>query len=221
MLSNMITPVTANTINNLNPDAGMLLFNFDFTSATDAPSLMALIASTEGQKCWFGATKGGINVQENREWWSPTFDGKRMPFKGEKRFSTANPKMTGTLVEFRPENVKAVSGIADIGGEGTKITVQPKANIRIGDYFDNVVFVCNNGPEGLYVAEMKNALCTSGLNSQSTDKDIGTLPFEFSGHSDSVVFTEDLPLTYYFFGVSKEAAEQVAQQVANEEDKTE
>lgn len=202
MLSNMITPVTANTINNLNPDAGMLLYDFDFSSATDAGTLMSLIASTEGQKHWLGATKGGVNVQENREWWSPSFDGKRMPFKGEKRFSTANPKMTGSLVEFRPDTVKAISGIADIEGEGTKIKVQPKANIRIGDYFSNVVFVCNNGPEGLYLAELKNALCTSGLNSQTTDKDIGTLPFEFSGHSESVVFTEDLPISYYFFAAA-------------------
>ena len=46
---------------------------------------------------------------------------------------------------------------------------------------------------------MKNALCTSGINSQTSDKAVGTLPFEFSAHSASAVFTDELPVKYYFF----------------------
>lgn len=197
----MVTPVTAETFKDLNFNAGMLLKNFDFASATDATSLMALIVSAEVQRdSWLGATKGGINVQENKSYWSPSMDGRRMPFKGEKQFDTAEPKVTGTLVQYTPRNVKAISGAAEITGENTNVVkVQPLANIREGDYFDNVVFVGNVGSDGLYVAEIKNALCTSGMNSQSTDKDIGTMPFEFTAHADSPVFTEELPISYYFF----------------------
>ena len=202
---NMITPVTVETINNLAPNAGMLLTNFDYSSATDANTLAQLILSEETQgSSWRGATKGGINVQENREWWSPEFDGKRMPYKGEKQFSTANPKITGTLVEFTPENVKAVSGIATIATDGNITTVQPRGSIKEDDYFDNIVWVTNNGPDGLYLVELKNALCTSGMNSQSADKDIGTLPFEFSGHAENVVYSDELPIKYLFFAAAQE-----------------
>ena len=201
----MVTPITAATFKKLNFNAGMLLVNFDYSSATDAGSLMELIVSPETQaSSWVGATKGGINVQENRSYWRPEMDGKRMPFKGEAQFDTAEPKITGTLVEYTPKNVMAVSGAAEISTTGEVTTVQPRATIKVDDYFDNVVFVGNIGTDGLYLAELKNALCTSGMNSQSTDKDIGTLPFEFTGHSDSPIFTDELPLTYKFFSVAAE-----------------
>lgn len=200
----MLSPVTADTFKSLVFDAGMLLVNFDFSSATDAKSLADLVTSSEAQaESWLGATKGGVNVQENREWWSPEMDGLRMPYKGMQRPSAAVPKMTGTLVEFRPRNIKIASGAAEITGEDSGVvTVQPKTSIRAGDYLNNVVFVGDNGDDGLYLVELKNAICTSGINTQTADKDIGTIPFEFSGHSDSPVFTDDLPIKYMFFKAS-------------------
>lgn len=200
----MLSPITADTFKALVFDAGMLLVNFDFSSATDAQTLVALVTDADVQaESWLGATKGGVNVQENREWWSPEMDGLRMPYKGMQRPSTAAPKMTGTLVEFRPGNIKITSGAAEITGEDSNvITVQPKTSIKAGDYLDNVVFVGDNGDDGLYLVELKNAICTSGINTQTADKDIGTIPFEFSGHSDSPVFTEDLPIKYMFFKAS-------------------
>lgn len=208
----LISAVTAETINNLSPDAGMLLKNFDYSSATDAASLMALIIAEDTQKnSWLGATKGGVNIQENRSFWTPEFDGKRMPYKGDKNFESAEPKITGTMVEIRPENVKMASGAADLTTNGNIVTVQPHASIQAGDYLDNVVWVANRGTDGLYLVELKNALCVSGINSQSTDKDILTLPFEFTGHADSVVYSDDLPIKYLFFMTDAAAA------AANEE----
>ena len=60
---NMITPVTVQTINNLAPNAGILLKNFDYSSATDAASLAALVVSESARKNnWLGATKGNVNI---------------------------------------------------------------------------------------------------------------------------------------------------------------
>ena len=199
----LISAVTAETINNLSPDAGILLKNFDYSTATDASTLMDLVVAEEAQKnSWLGATKGGVNVQENRSFWSPEFDGKRMPFKGDKFFESAEPKITGTMVEIRPENVKIASGAALITTEGNVITIKPQASIQAGDYLDNVVWITNHGKNGLYLVELKNALCVSGINSQSTDKDILTIPFEFTGHADSVVYSDDLPIVYKFYASS-------------------
>lgn len=202
----MLSPITAETFKALVFDAGMLLYNFNYASATDAETLLELILSESTQKTsWLGATKGGVNIQENRTYWSPEMDyGGRIPFKGSTRFAGAAPKMTGTLVEFRPTNIKIVSGNADITGENTNvITVQPKASIKKDSYLDNVVFVGDNGEDGLYLAELKNAICTSGINMQTADKDIGTSPFEFSGHNDSPTANDTLPVKYMFFKSSK------------------
>lgn len=201
----MVTPITAETFNRLNFNAGILLHDFDYSSATDAASLMALIVLPETQQnCWFGATKGGINVQENRKTWEPGMDGKRLPFVGETQFDTAAPKITGTLVEYTPKNIKAVSGAATIDVQDLITTIQPRATIKRGDHFQNVVFISNIGADGLYMAEIDNALCTSGMNGQTTDKDIGTLPFEFAAYSNSPRFTDELPIRYKFFGVAAE-----------------
>ena len=200
---NMVSPVTAETFAKLNFNAGMLLANFDYSAATDAASLMELIVSEEVQRnSWLGATRGGINVRENRGNWEPGMDGKRMSFVGAKQFDNADPRISGTLLEYSPRNVQLVSGAADVTTSGQVDTVQPRATIKVSDYLTNVVFVGNIGPEGLYLVELKNAMCVTGMNSQSTDKDVGTLPFEFAGHSASPVFTDELPIVYKFFGVS-------------------
>lgn len=196
----MITAVTAETINNLSPDTGVLLKNFDLSSATDAESLMALIRSEDTlANCWLGATKGGIAVGENRSYWSPTFDGKRMPYVGDKHVDMAEPKISGSFVEIRPENVKLSSGAANVSTDGSVTTVQPHMSIKKGDYLDKVTWITAVGTDGLYVVEMKNALSVTGLSMQSTDKDIATLPFEFVGHQDSVVFDNNLPIKYLFY----------------------
>lgn len=207
----LLSAVTAETINNLSPDAGILLKNFDYSAATDAETLAELINAEETRKnSWLGPTKGGVNIQENRSFWTPEFDGKRMPYKGDKNFESAEPKITGTLVEIRPENVKMASGAADLTTNGNVVTVQPHASIQPGDYLDNVVWVANRGADGLYLVELKNALCVSGINSQSTDKDILTMPFEFTGHADNVVYSDDLPIKYLFFmsGTAATASEE-------------
>lgn len=201
---NMVSAVTAETFKKLNFNAGMLLVDFDYASATDASSLMELIMSEEAQSnSWLGVTRGGINVDEGRSFWTPNMDGgNRIPFVGEKQFDTAAPSISGTLLEYRPKNVKLVSGAADMSTVGNVTSVKPRATINVGDYHTNVVFIGNVGPEGLYAAILENALCVNGLNSQSEDKNVGTLPFKFVGHSASPVFTDALPIEYKFFGVS-------------------
>lgn len=198
----MVTPIRAETFENLVFDAGMLFKNLDYSTATDAASLMQIIKTEkESGTTLLGATKGGINPQTTFEFWAPELDGKRMPFKGEKRLSSADCVVSGTLVEMTPDNVKDVLGLADKSGEGTKITVQPRFSIHEGDYIDHLIWVGNLGSDGLYLVDLKNALCTTGLSTQTTDKDVGTLPFEFHGHADSVSSTE-LPITYLFFKAS-------------------
>lgn len=198
----MITPIRAESFEQMIFDAGMMLKNFDYASATDATTLAQLIATKkESGTSLMGATKGGINFQSVPSFWSPEPDGMRMPFVGSKRPDTVDVKIAGTLVEYTPDNVKDVLAVADKTGEGAKITIQPRFSIKEGDYIKSLVWVGNHGSDGIVLVELKNALCTTGLNTQTTDKDVGTLPFEFVGHADDVSSTE-LPIKILFFGAA-------------------
>ena len=198
----MITPIRAESFEQMIFDAGMMLKNFNYASATDAETLAELIATEkESGTSLMGATKGGVNIQIVPSFWNVEADGMRMPFVGSKRPDTAEVKITGTFVEYTPDNVKDVLAVADKTGEGAKITIQPRFSIKEGDYIKSLVWVGNHGSDGIVLVELKNALCTTGLNTQTTDKDVGTLPFEFVGHADDVSSTE-LPIKILFFGVA-------------------
>lgn len=203
----MMTPIRAETFEKLVFDAGILFKNWDYSSATDAASLAALVATEKAKtsgRTMMGATKGGINPQTSYNFWEPELDGKRMSFKGAKRMDSAEVKISGTLVEFTPDNVKAVLSLADKdtkNSTATKEVIVPRFDIKAGDYINNIIWVGNWGDKGLVLVDLQNCICTAGLNTQTTDKDIGTLPFEFTAHAGSVSSTE-LPIKYIFYSAS-------------------
>ena len=145
------------------------------------------------------------NIATNTTFWKPQIDGMRMDFKGEQQIDNAECKMSGTLVELTASNFKDVLALADNTTSGNITTIQPRFSITDDDYIDHIIWVGDHGSDGLYLVDLKNALNTSGLNMQTTDKDIATLPFEFTGHADSVSSTT-LPITIKLF--SKAAAGQ-------------
>lgn len=200
----MVTPIRADTFKQLGFNAGILLKNFDYSSAIDSASLATLIASTiTAGTSLLGGTKGGVNIATNTTFWKPEIDGMRMDFKGEQQMDNAECKMSGTLVELTASNFKDVLALADNTTSGNITTIQPRFSITDDDYIDHIIWVGDHGSDGLYLVDLKNALNTSGLNMQTTDKDIATLPFEFTGHADSVSSTT-LPITIKLF--SKAAA---------------
>lgn len=200
----MLTAVTADVMNKLSPDAGVVLCNVDLSSVTDAAGMAALIEENRGkEESWIGVTDGGIKVNEGRAFWSPTFDGKRMPFKGDKFLDTAEPKISFTLLEMTPANVKAASTAADKSGASPHIIVKPRASIQASDYLTNVVFATMIGTEGIYVAELKNALCTKGLDLSTADKAVGKIAVEFTGHKDDPKSLDYLPIEYHFFAATE------------------
>lgn len=204
---NMLTAVSADVMNRLSPDAGIVMCDIDDINAVETAEAMAeLIEQMRGQpEHWIGVTDGGIKVTEGRTWWSPGFDGKRMPWKGDKFPDTAEPKMTFTLLEMTPDNMKRASAAADIvKSSETKTAVLPRATIKPGDYHKNIVFVTMVGTDGLYVAVQKNALCTKGVDISTADKAVAKLAVEFMAHQENPNDYDELP-QYYFF-LKKSAA---------------
>jgi hypothetical protein len=127
-----------------------------------------------------------------------------MPYKGDKFLDTAEPKISFTMLEFVPENVVLASGAADKGGSGNHTTITPRGSYKLEDYKTNVVFMTMVGPEGIYATELKNALCTKGLDLSTADKNVGKLAVEFTGHKDDPAKKDTLPIDYHFFASAAE-----------------
>ncbi len=195
----MITAVNADVMNNLSATAGVVMYNVSLDGVADAAAFAALIETNRGKaENWIGVTEGDIKVDEGRKSWSPTFNDKRMPFKGDKFLDTAEPKIGFNMLEYIPENVMLASGAADKTGSGSHITVTPRAEYKNEDYKTNVVYATMIGPEGIYVVELLNALCIKGLSSTNGDKKAGQLAVEFTGHTADPS-KKEMPIKYHFF----------------------
>lgn len=204
----MLTSVTAETINNLCPDAGIVVKNLDLEGVTDAASLLAKVEAKKGTEDWVGVTDGGVQARENLTTWTPTHDYKRMNYVGGQYFDNADPTLSFTLVEFKPGNIKIATASADVSGDKL-IKVQPRAHIRTADYIPKLTVIMMNGPEGLYIVEGDNALCTKGVDVTTGDKAVAKLAVEFHMHKGSLVETaaDALPMRYYFAPAAAEAAQ--------------
>lgn len=203
----MLTAVTADVMNNLSPDAGIVMYDIVLEDVTDAKTMVQLIEEMRGDAAhWIGVTDGGIKVNEGRTAWSPNWDGKRMDFVGDKFLDKAEPKISFTMLEFIPENVVLASGAADKDGTDTHVTVTPRASYKAEDYKRNVVFVTMVGAEGIYAAELQNALCTKGLDASTADKAVAKLAVEFTGHKSDPTELDTLPIKYHFFPAANAVA---------------
>lgn len=197
---NMLTAVTADVMDKLSPDAGVVMFNVDISGVADAEAMAALIETNRSKpENWGGVTDGDIKYSEGRKTWSPTFNGKRMPFIGDKYPDTAEPKLGFNMLEYTPEHFVVASGAADKTGSGAHITVTPRVAYKKEDYKTNVLWCTMVGEKGIFVYELKNALCIKGIDGSSGDKKVGQLAVEFVGHQSDPTKLDKLPLDYHFF----------------------
>lgn len=178
----MPSPVRLETFQHLGFDAGILLKNFDYSGATNAATLAALItaAITDGAAL-LGATKGGINVVDTPEVFAPELDGMRRVPKGARRKIGGETKVTCTLVELTPDNFVTAIGAADSATSGSVTTVTPRADFTDDDYLDHLVWVGEKGKrDGYILVELDNVINLTGLNLTNAAKENGTIPVELT-----------------------------------------
>ena len=113
----MTTGLRASTFENLQLNAGMFLANFDYSTATDAATLGALL-KTEREKtsgsALIGATRGGGTFVCTPNTRSIEADGKREEWKGSSVNDGWTIKLTTTLLEINATNLKRSFGTADV-----------------------------------------------------------------------------------------------------------
>lgn len=197
----MTTGLRASTFENLQLNAGMFLANFDYSTATDAASLGALL-KTEREKpsgsALIGATRGGGTFVCTPNTRSIEADGKREEWKGSSVNDGWTIKLTTTLLEINADNLKRSFGTADVTDTEKKHTIKIRTDIEDADYIDSLVWVGDTS-KGYVLIAIKNALNTAGATLTWTDKGEGTIPVEFAAHQDGLETDGYAPCEVIFF----------------------
>lgn len=197
----MTTGLRASTFENLQLNAGMFLANFDYSTATDAATLGALL-KTEREKtsgsALIGATRGGGTFVCTPNTRSIEADGKREEWKGSSVNDGWTIKLTTTLLEINATNLKRSFGTADVTDTEKKHTIKIRTDIKDADYIDSLVWVGDTS-KGYVLIAIKNALNTTGATLTWTDKGEGTIPVEFTAHQDGLETDGYAPCEVIFF----------------------
>ena len=197
--SNVTTPLRRETFKSLQLNAGMVLFNYDISSYTDADALKtALAAAINAGSNLLGATRGGGNFVITRDIREVEADGTRSSFVGSRIVDSADAYLSTTLIEITPEHLKTVLGNADIDDSNPNhIVVTVRTAIDDGDYLQNLIWVGDTS-EGFMAIELFNALNTADFSFTFTDKNEGTATCEFHAHQEGVESTDELPCKLHF-----------------------
>ena len=197
----MTTGLRASTFENLQLNAGMFLANFDYSTATDAAKLGALL-KTEREKtsgsALIGATRGGGTFVCTPNTRSIEADGKREEWKGSSVNDGWTIKLTTTLLEINADNLKRSFGTADVTDTEKKHTIKIRTDIKDAEYIDSLVWVGDTS-KGYVLIAIKNALNTAGATLTWTDKGEGTIPVEFTAHQDGLETDGYAPCEVIFF----------------------
>lgn len=197
----MTTGLRASTFENLQLNAGMFLANFDYSTATDAATLGALL-KTEREKtsgsALIGATRGGGTFVCTPNTRSIEADGKREEWKGSSVNDGWTIKLTTTLLEINATNLKRAFGTADVTDTEKKHTIKIRTDIKDADYIESLVWVGDTS-KGYVLIAIKNALNTAGATLTWTDKGEGTIPVEFTAHQDGLETDGYAPCEVIFF----------------------
>lgn len=197
----MTTGLRASTFENLQLNAGMFLANFDYSTATDAATLGALL-KTEREKtsgsALIGATRGGGTFVCTPNTRSIEADGKREEWKGSSVNDGWTIKLTTTLLEINADNLKRSFGTADVTDTEKKHTIKIRTGIKDADYIESLVWVGDTS-KGYVLIAIKNALNTAGATLTWTDKGEGTIPVEFTAHQDGLETDGYAPCEVIFF----------------------
>lgn len=180
-------------------NAGIFLVDFAYETYADATALKAAIktALSDPTKI-LGVTRGGGTFTVTRESRTPEVDGMRYPFKGSDFIDSTDAYLSGTLLEVTPDNFDRLLGTGDVEKNSTKTTVTMHTAIGADDYIDNLVWVGDLADGSLVMIVLKNAINTADFVLTFTDKNEGTMTFEFHARQAEVNDYDKAPFEVIF-----------------------
>ena len=199
-VAGMMTPTRTETYQNLQLNAGIFLYNFNYEEYATIDALRtAVLAKIQANENILGSTRGGGSFVVTQDVREPEVDGARYRFKGGSFVDSVDANMTGTLLEVTPENFKYILATGDVDNSvATRIKVTMHTRINAADHLDNLVWIGDIADGSLVMIVLKNALNTNGMNLTFTDKGEGTMPFEFHAYQAKVEDYDSAPFEVFF-----------------------
>lgn len=192
------TQIPANTFEELQLNAGVLLASFDPATGTTSNEDI------------LGATSGGVSFKDTPTYkdFGEDIDNCPKNTKELKRVESREIKINGTYLTVNTARAKSLVAAADIdSADTTKIT--PRDVLKdtdfedlwwVGDYSDK-----NGDQNGGYIAiRLINALSTDGFSLQSGDKSKGHFAFGYTAHY-SIANPDKVPYEMYIKAGTQEA----------------
>lgn len=197
----MTSPIRPEAFENLQLNAGIFLTNFDHSTITDVAALKTAIASAvqDGSNI-LGVTRGGGSFTVTKEIRTPEVDGTRYPFKGQDFIDSVDAYLSGTLLEVNPANFKRLLSTGEVNSSGSKTTVRMHTAVNTDtDYLDSLAWVGDIADGRLVMIELDNAFNTQDFAFTFTDKNEGTMTFEFHARQEEVNDYDYAPFRVIFF----------------------
>ena len=182
--------VTADTLKNIFKGAGAVYKNLTF--ATDAWSGTLL-----------GATSGGNSIEITPDLGQFDIDGVLVPVMGADYINSYAAKATVKLIEATKDAIKlATLAEAGTSTDATMDLLQLKdhvdATAGTGDYVTNIAVVfTSNDDDSTIIFVLENAICTSGLKFDGTQKDPTVLELTFEPRAAALTAATTLPVKIY------------------------
>jgi hypothetical protein len=147
-----------------------------------------------------GATSGGSKLSIVPEVYDVPVDGADVLVKGLRVKTGEKATLEVNFIELSTDVIAAaamgtVGTASDVTGYAL---IESKADIEIGDYWENIAFVgkmLNNKP---VIAILDNALCTTGFEQEGKNKEGAVGKYTFECHADPDTDMDKLPWRIYY-----------------------
>lgn len=147
-----------------------------------------------------GATNGGSKLSIVPELYDVPLDGANVAVKGLKVKNGETAALEVNFAEITEDIIKAATiGKAGTATDTTYNLIESKADIAVGDYWENVAFVGKTLEGKNIIAILENALITSGMETEGKNKEsaVGTYTFACHAAADADSF-DTLPWKIYY-----------------------
>lgn len=190
------TKIPQDTFDALQTDAGVLLKNFDITSAAASKDTPGFQLSDI--VC---ATTGGVNIvcQPQYSDYGEDVDNCPNNMKELKHIDGWNCSVSTTSLGTSAYGIKLSLGAADIDAESSKIT--PRRNLSQDD-FEDLWWVGDKANGGFLAVKIFDALSTDGLSLQTGKNAKGQTTIGITGHV-SIDNQDRVPMEFYSIDVDE------------------
>lgn len=187
--------ITENTVKNILFGAGTIHKGLKYTAGSGSEA-----GSWNFKDTVVGATNGGSKLSIVPELYDVPVDGANVLVKNLKVKTGEAATMEVNFAELTEEIIKAATiGETTTSDVSTHNLIKSKADIAVGDYWENVAFVGRTLDGKNIIAILENALVTSGLEQEGKNKEGAVGTYTFTCHADDSGDTFDvLPWKIYY-----------------------